>query len=122
MKFLLNESADARLAPCLTSLGYDVTLVARDYQAGIPDHEVLRLAHREGRILITDDRDFGDLVFRQRQAHAGVIYFRLASPHIALRLAPGRGPRRVFRPTRPVSRGHRTRHSHPGCLTGLFAA
>jgi hypothetical protein len=48
MKFLLDESADARLAPYLTSFGHDVTLVARDYQAGIPDHEVLRLPTAKG--------------------------------------------------------------------------
>jgi predicted nuclease of predicted toxin-antitoxin system len=38
---------------------------------------VLALAHREGRILITDDRDFGELVFRLRQPHAGVVSLRL---------------------------------------------
>jgi predicted nuclease of predicted toxin-antitoxin system len=38
---------------------------------------VLQLALTEQRILITDDRDFGELVFRLRQPHAGVIYLRL---------------------------------------------
>jgi predicted nuclease of predicted toxin-antitoxin system len=38
---------------------------------------VLEIAYAERRILITDDRDFGALVFLLGQPHAGVIYFRL---------------------------------------------
>jgi len=51
------------------------------------DAEVLAIAHREQRVLITDDRDFGELVFRHRQPHAGVIYFRLSHTGLALRVA-----------------------------------
>jgi len=54
---------------------------------GLPDDEVLAIANSEGRVLITDDRDFGELVFRYRQPHAGVIYFRLQDTLIATRLA-----------------------------------
>jgi predicted nuclease of predicted toxin-antitoxin system len=41
------------------------------------DNEVLQLCMREQRILLTADRDFGELVFVHRQPHAGVIYLRL---------------------------------------------
>jgi predicted nuclease of predicted toxin-antitoxin system len=44
---------------------------------GIPDTDVLALAVQANRILITDDRDFGELVFRQLKPHTGVIYLRL---------------------------------------------
>jgi predicted nuclease of predicted toxin-antitoxin system len=77
MRFLLDQSSDARLVPYLAQLGHDATRIGRDYPPGLPDQEVLALAHREGRILITDDRDFGELVFRLHQPHAGVIYLRL---------------------------------------------
>src|SRR3712207_5165418 len=77
MKFLFDQSADARLVPHLRFLGHDVTRVAADYPAGLPDAEVLALAYREGRILVADDNGFGELVFRFRQPHAGVILFRL---------------------------------------------
>ena len=87
MRFVVDESADARLAMHLRRLGHDATLVAQDYRPGLPDQEVLAIAHREGRILITDDRDFGELVFRHRQAHAGVIYFRLSTTVLAVRSA-----------------------------------
>lgn len=77
MRFLLDQSTDARLVPYLRSLGHDATRVGTDYSAGIPDTDVLAIAVREGRILITDDRDFGELVFRRRFPHQGVIFFRL---------------------------------------------
>jgi predicted nuclease of predicted toxin-antitoxin system len=79
MKFLLGQSTDARLVPYLRNLGHDTTRVGADYPGGIPDLQVLSLAHAEGRILITDDRDFGELVVRSKQPHAGVIYLRLGS-------------------------------------------
>ena len=87
MKFLLDQSADARLVPWLTKRGHDAVRIGRDYPPSLPDEEVLAIAEREGRILITDDRDFGELVFRHRQPHAGVIYLRLASYSFALTTA-----------------------------------
>jgi predicted nuclease of predicted toxin-antitoxin system len=41
------------------------------------DHVVLATAVHEKRILITNDRDFGELIFRQHHVHCGVILFRL---------------------------------------------
>jgi predicted nuclease of predicted toxin-antitoxin system len=87
MRFLIDASSDARLVPYLQSLGHDVTRVGTDYPRDLPDPDILSRAHAEGRILITDDRDFGELVFRYRQAHDGVIYLRLSSTQITLRLA-----------------------------------
>ena len=43
-----------------------------------PDEVILALARTERRILITNDCDFGDLIFRRQLPHAGVIYFRLS--------------------------------------------
>jgi predicted nuclease of predicted toxin-antitoxin system len=77
VRFLLDESADARIQPYLRSQGYDASRIASDYQAGLPDQDVLALAVSEDRILITCDNDFGDLVVRQGRAHRGVILFRL---------------------------------------------
>jgi predicted nuclease of predicted toxin-antitoxin system len=77
MKFLLDESAELRLASTLEEAGHDVTVIARDYPHALPDHEVLEIACDEQRVLITNDRDFGELIFRQRLPHYGVIYFRL---------------------------------------------
>jgi predicted nuclease of predicted toxin-antitoxin system len=77
MRFLLDQSTDARLLPYLRERRHDATRIGSDYSAGLADREVLALAYAEQRILITDDRDFGDLVFRLRQPHAEVIFLRL---------------------------------------------
>jgi predicted nuclease of predicted toxin-antitoxin system len=79
MNFLLDQSTDARLLAWLADRGHDAARIGGEYPHGLPDEEVLAIAKRERRILITDDRDFGELVFRYRQAHVGVIYLRLAS-------------------------------------------
>ncbi len=78
MKFLLDENIDARLLPFLQELGHDVTSVAKDYFYGLFDEDILVMAHQEHRILITNDRDFGELIFRQKLSHSGIILFRLA--------------------------------------------
>jgi predicted nuclease of predicted toxin-antitoxin system len=77
MRFLIDESADARMAAYLRNQGHDVTVIAQDYPASLKDAEILRIAVAEERILITFDRDFGELVFSHGHPHAGVLYFRL---------------------------------------------
>jgi predicted nuclease of predicted toxin-antitoxin system len=77
MRFLLDESAEVKLARFLQSAGHDVEYVQRDFPVGLPDRAILERAHAAQRILITNDRDFGELVFRHQQPHSGVIYFRL---------------------------------------------
>ncbi len=77
MRFLLDASADFRLFAFLTDLGHDVATIAKDHPQNLSDADVLAVAVAEQRILITNDRDFGELIFRRRLPHAGVIYFRL---------------------------------------------
>jgi predicted nuclease of predicted toxin-antitoxin system len=77
VRFLLDESTEFRIASFLRALGHDVTAIAHKYPASLPDSDVLALADAERRILITNDRDFGELIFRLNRPHAGVIYFRL---------------------------------------------
>src|ERR671919_622497 len=79
MRFLLDQSTDARLAVYLRKLGHDVTRVAKEYPAGLLDPKILSLARAEGRILVTDDRDFGEWVFRFKRPHTGVIFLRLGT-------------------------------------------
>src|SRR6266436_8293758 len=77
MRFLLDANVELRLATFLTSAGHDVKTIAHDYPSALPDQEVLSLAVQEQRILITNDRDFGELIFRQHHTHFGIILFRL---------------------------------------------
>ena|SRR2546430_2576494 len=76
MRFLLDENAEARIASYLNSHGHDALRVGQDFPLSIEDAEVLEIAVRESRILITNDRDFGELIYRQQHQHAGVIYLR----------------------------------------------
>ena len=87
MRFLLDENIDYRLVSFLEGLGHDVTSMIFDYQRGSLDHEVLAIAYRERRILITDDAgDFGALVFQQQLPYAGIILFRLKDEQTNLQL------------------------------------
>ena len=72
-----DQSTDRRLIVYLRQIGHDVTVVAVDYPPSLPDSEVLALARRDERILVTEDRDFGELVFRLGQAHSGIVYLRV---------------------------------------------
>ena len=77
MKFLLDQNVERRLVSFLKNLGHDVKVVSIDYPAGILDQEVLSHAHKESRILLTNDKgDFGELIFRHHHPHSGVILFR----------------------------------------------
>jgi predicted nuclease of predicted toxin-antitoxin system len=88
VRFLFDESADARVGRYLRQQGYEVTGIANDHTAGLPDEAVLDIAMRERRILITHDLDFGRLVFVERQPHAGVILLRLgSSPALSLTIS-----------------------------------
>jgi predicted nuclease of predicted toxin-antitoxin system len=87
MRFLVDESSDARLALYLSELGHDATTVARDYTASIADPEVLAIARHERRVLITNDSDFGELIFRDGLEHSGVIFLRLSTTRLSEKIA-----------------------------------
>lgn len=87
MKFLLDESTEFRLAAFLKEEGHDVTAVAHDYPRALSDREVLAIAQREQRILITNDRDFGELIYQLRLPHAGVVFFRLGAATLETKIA-----------------------------------
>ena len=76
LRVLVDECAGPSLARWLSERGHDAESVY-DSSPGIPDTEVLAWAVREQRVLITADKDFGDLIYRDSLAHAGVILLRL---------------------------------------------
>jgi hypothetical protein len=88
MKFLVDESAEFRFVAGLRTWSHDVIAIAHDYPEGLADTQVLQIAVQERRILITNDSDFGDLIFRVRVPHVGVIFFRFKQePAIDQKLA-----------------------------------
>jgi predicted nuclease of predicted toxin-antitoxin system len=77
VKLLADEGVDAGIVARLRSAGHDVVYVA-ELSPGITDDAVLELANADERILMTADKDFGELVFRLRRATVGVLLVRLA--------------------------------------------
>ncbi len=59
----------------LRDAGHDVWAVAEE-SPGAADDEVADLAHADERLLITEDRDFGRLVYAHQRGSHGVVYVR----------------------------------------------
>lgn len=76
MRFLVDECTGSRVAKWLAENGHEVFSVY-DEARGSTDDEVLAKAFEESWIIITNDKDFGELVFRERRPHHGVVFLRL---------------------------------------------
>jgi predicted nuclease of predicted toxin-antitoxin system len=77
MQFVADESVDAQIVTRLRNDGFNVFYIA-EASPSISDAKVLAAANRRKSILITADKDFGDLVYRQHRSHKGIILLRLA--------------------------------------------
>ncbi len=75
MKLHANENIEAEVVAYLRSLGHDVTYAA-EISPRAEDQVVLDFASRQGRILLTCDKDFGELCFRGGRPACGVILIR----------------------------------------------
>ena len=75
MRFLADESCDAAVVRTLRHAGHDVVTVAEE-SSGADDRVVIDLSRRSNRILLTEDKDFGQLVFATRSGTAGVLLLR----------------------------------------------
>jgi predicted nuclease of predicted toxin-antitoxin system len=75
VRFLADESCDAAVARALRGAGHDVLAVG-DVARGAEDEAVIALARHQRRILLTEDKDFGHLVYASRVPSGGVILLR----------------------------------------------
>ena len=76
MKFLVDESVEYRIVAFLRNLGYNTLSVAESFPS-VDDKTVLATAYQEYRIVITNDKDFGELIYKLQLPHKGIILFRL---------------------------------------------
>jgi predicted nuclease of predicted toxin-antitoxin system len=76
MRFLADEGIDRSIVDGLRLLGFDVFYVVEQIRS-VNDDILLQTALDENRVLITRDKDFGELVYRMHKAHAGVVLVRL---------------------------------------------
>ncbi|MCX7688723.1 MAG: DUF5615 family PIN-like protein [Fimbriimonadales bacterium] len=72
MKFLLDVLVERAIAEWLREEGYEVVEV-REIDPHLPDSAILQVALQENRIIITMDKDFGELAVRQGHSHCGII-------------------------------------------------
>jgi predicted nuclease of predicted toxin-antitoxin system len=72
VKLLLDACVWGKAADQLRALGHDVDW-AGDWSEDPGDEEILRRANREGRVLITIDKDFGELAILKDQPHSGIV-------------------------------------------------
>lgn len=84
MRWLADECVDVALVNHLRGAGHDVSYVA-EIPSGVTDTEVLRRAQDEGRLFLTEDKDFGELVFRFKRAVPGVVLLRIDPEKPALK-------------------------------------
>ena len=76
MRFLVDECTGPKVAEWLRIQGYEVFSVFDDGR-GISDDEEFAKASAESWILVTNDKDFGEIVFRENRQHHGIIFLRL---------------------------------------------
>lgn len=77
MKFVADEGLDAPIVHALRDGGHDVYYI-KDEHPGLSDEEVLKIANERDNILIANDKDFGELVYRLQQIHSGILLIRLS--------------------------------------------
>jgi predicted nuclease of predicted toxin-antitoxin system len=86
MKFVVDECAGPTVAKWLRQEGHDLISIFDDARGADDDH-VLELAYNDSRVLVTSDKDFGELVFREKRPHYGIVLLRLIDQSAANSIA-----------------------------------
>ena len=80
-KLLLDENLARSTITLCRTLGFDVKSVKEESWDGKDDAELLQIAHAENRVILTLDKDFGNLARFPLQTHSGVILIQLRLQH-----------------------------------------
>jgi predicted nuclease of predicted toxin-antitoxin system len=86
MRFLVDECTGASVIEYLRKKGHDVLSVAETTPRAT-DTDILTRAAQQDRIMVTNDKDFGDLVFHSGGVHSGVLLLRLRDESPANKVA-----------------------------------
>jgi len=76
MKFLADVNVEKQIIDYLKKSGYNILWVP-DLDCRMIDEKILEVANKEKRILITNDKDFGDIIFRQKHISTGIILIHI---------------------------------------------
>jgi predicted nuclease of predicted toxin-antitoxin system len=85
LKFLADVNIEKRIVDFLRGQGYDVLWIP-DYNCHLDDASLLKMAFDEHRIIVTNDKDFGELNFLQRKPSAGIILFRIDEQNVRIKI------------------------------------
>lgn len=77
MVIVADENVDFGIVKLLRTENFSVLSISEKYN-GITDMEVLEIAVKEDALLITEDKDFGELAFRLKYKHNGILLIRLS--------------------------------------------
>lgn len=77
MNLVADESVDSNIVARLRAEGHEVFYIA-ERSPSISDDEVLEIANTHSALLLTADKDFGELIFRLDRMHSGIMLLRLA--------------------------------------------
>jgi len=77
MRFVADENIERQVVGSIRALGHEVISIA-ETNPGILDEDIISLARTKKAILLTCDKDFGELVFRQNKTTHGIILLRLS--------------------------------------------
>lgn len=77
MNLVADESVDFGIISRLRLMGIEVVSISED-SSGIKDSEVLKIATENQCLLITEDKDFGELAYRLKLVHSGILLIRLS--------------------------------------------
>ncbi len=86
MRFLADENIERPVVEAVRALGHDVAYISEGFR-GADDDWVLKLANRERRVLITNDKDFGELVYLRGQIATGVLLMRFRGERSSVKAA-----------------------------------
>jgi uncharacterized protein with PIN domain len=78
MNFLADESCAGPVVLALRAAGHDVLAIA-EVAKGMADDDVVECALKAKRVLVTEDRDFGELLYARGQSAAGVVFVKFHS-------------------------------------------
>ncbi len=75
MKIIADESVNFRFVKLLRAQGFEIYAIGES-NVGISDTDVVKIAQKENSILITEDKDFGELVFAHQIKETKIVFLR----------------------------------------------
>jgi predicted nuclease of predicted toxin-antitoxin system len=85
MKFLADANIESKVVQFLRNSGYDVKWVLED-NPFLSDEDILEISYKEKRILITNDKDFGELVYKDYRNTFSIILLRVEQNDVMVKI------------------------------------